>query len=327
MSAYASNQHCVEKLLVLSESHAVVATQDIFDESGFKLLAKGAEISRAMQDRLLLRRLRAPLESLLAVHDGVTVSELMQGALEEIEQSPTLARIAGGREARALLREARDLHIPPPLCLLLTCARNNDPESFRRARMVVAICAGIASEFAVPAHDAHLALVAAALHDIGEIYVHPDYLHPQRHLTPREWKHVATHPHVGQLPKVPATESLETPQALHAQLDAAGGALQAVRTGPAGHAFATLCDKGLLLLEELAKSLRATGVLDAGILDSEFLDDGLQAEIQQVVSEVTWRMRNLARNLFMRVDAWNDEASLQLIQPAIELLDRPAGVA
>ena len=46
MAAYTSNQYCVERLLDLSERHSIVATQDIVDERGFKLLAKGTSISR-----------------------------------------------------------------------------------------------------------------------------------------------------------------------------------------------------------------------------------------------------------------------------------------
>lgn len=415
MTSYSSNQHCVEKLLDLSETHAIVATEDIYDESGFKLLARGARISREMQDRLLLRKLKAPLESSLSVHDGVTVGELMQGALDLIEQYPALKHIAGGRIARGILRDGKSLHIPPPLCLLLTCVRKGDPESFRRAQIVAAICAGIAARLDATNNDAQLTLVASALHDIGEIYVNPEYLHPQRHLTPREWKHVATHPHVGQilirdLTNLPvgvgacvaqhherrdgsgypgqlasseqhrlaawvavadaaaalidrgeesgerislalrivpeefdrqtsdvligalqplghrvsadSQEGSETPQAMLGRLEAASGELRTIVAQKRGDLLHQLCDKALELLDGFAKSVRATGVLNTDELSGDDLHDAsLLAEMQVIVSEVTWRMRNLARNLFLRVDAWNDETAMTRIQRSIELLD------
>ena len=416
MTAYSSNQHCVEKLLVLSETHSIVATQDIFDESGFKLLARGATVSRALQDRLLMRKLKAPLESSLSVHDGVTMSEVMQGALDLIDQYPALQCIAGGRIARGILRDGKLLHIPPPLCLLMTCARNGDPESFRHTQIVTAICAGIAGELNASTHDAQLALVASALHDIGEIYVNPEYLHPPRHLSPREWKHVATHPHVGQilirnltsLPgavgacvaqhherqdgsgypgqltcseqhrlaawvavadaaaalidrgeesgerislalrivpeefdrqaadvliralrtnaqpmtgQVTATPA-EAPQALLKRLETASGELQTVVAQNRHNLLENFCSKLLGLLDGFAKSLRATGVLDVDRLSGDDMrDESLLAEIQQIVSEVTWRMRNLARNLYLQVDGWNDEQAMLEVRYAIELLD------
>lgn len=416
MTAYSSNQHCVEKLLVLSETHSIVATQDVFDESGLKLLARGATVSRALQDRLLMRKLKAPLESSLSVSDGVTMGELLQGALDLIEQYPALECVAGGRIARGILRDGKSLRIPPPLCLLMTCARNGDPESFRRTQVVAAICAGIAGELDASIHDAQLALVASALHDIGEIYVNPEYLHPQRHLSPSEWKHVAAHPHVGQilirnLTSLPGAvgacvaqhherqdgsgypaqltcseqhrlaawvavadaaaalidrgeasgerislalrivpeefdrqaadvliRSLrahsqqmtdqhsddpgEAPQALLKRLEAASGALQAVVAQNRRNQLTIFCCKLLDLLDGFGKSMRATGVLDADRLSGEDMhDDSLLAEMRQIVSEVTWRMRNLARNLFLHVDGWNDEQTMREVEPAIELLD------
>jgi hypothetical protein len=43
------------------------------------------------------------------------------------------------------------------------------------------------------------AAVAGTLHDIGELYVEPEYLNGKRRLRPHEWKHVIVHPRVGQM--------------------------------------------------------------------------------------------------------------------------------
>lgn len=422
MTAYSSNQHCVEKLLALSESHAVVATEDIFDEHGIKLLAKGANVSRDLQDRLLMRKLRAPLESSLSVHDGVTVAEVLQGAIDMIDGNPALASIAGSRSARELLREGRKLHIPPPLTLLMTCARSTDPEHFRHTQITAAVCAGIAGELDASMADAQILLMAAILHDLGEIYVNPEYLHPQRRLTPQEWKHVAAHPHVGQLlirnltslpasvgacvgqhherhdgsgypaqlpraeqhqlsgwmaaadaaaalihrgeaggerislalrivpeefdraaadaliralyalpqsaPGEVSSNAVERAQGLLDRVRAAVAELESIATKTRGEALKALCEKEIALLNSFAKAMRATGILDAGRLSHEDIADReLLAEMHQIVGEVAWRLRNLARNLFLRVDAWKDAEALTLVQKAVELLDAPEAVA
>lgn len=415
MAAYTSNQYCVERLLDLSERHSIVATQDIFDERGFKLLAKGTSISRSMQDRLLLRKLKAPLESSLSVHDGLTVGELLQGALDLIEQIPALECVAGGRVAREILREARSLRIPPPLLMLMTCARHADPESYRRTQIVAAICAGLAAQLNAPVSDVQTVLVASALHDLGEIYINPEFVHPQRHLSPREWKHVATHPHVGQIlirnltslphgviacvgqhherhdgsgypaqlvrqeqhalsgwiaaadssaalisradacgdrvslalrivpeefDKVVAdalirslytlkakprsqhgAASVAQAQGLVERLDTTRDALSRVGTDGGSEPLKHVCGKALELLDGFAKSLRATGILDAGTLSGEDVEDQcLLEEMHNIVSEVKWRMRNLARNIYMSVEACERDALAQL-RRVIELLD------
>jgi len=419
MTVYSSNRHCVAKLLDLSETHAIVATQDIYDEQGFKLLAKGAAVSRDMQDRLLLRKLKAPLESSLAVRDGLTVAEILQGALELIERNPALEAIAGSRGARAILRDGKDLHIPPPLMMLMTCARHSSADSFRRCQVVAALCAGIAADLEASANEAKTLLVASILHDLGEIYINPDFIKRQGHLSPPEWKHVATHPHVGQL----LIRSLTSmPQAVlacigqhHERLDGSGyparltrqeqhelagwlavadsaaalidrgesGAnrvslalrivpeefdrkaadvlirgLQSLHVTPEAKSDMACVDradcllahigtvseilrglmgkissggqldiagKALHLLDGFAKSLRATGILDAASLSGEDVSDqGLLEEMQQIVSEVTWRMRNLGRNIYLGVDASNDPATREEFDSVIEMLEMAA---
>lgn len=416
MTTYSSNPYCVEKLLHLSQRHAVVATDDIFDEQGIKLLAKGAEISSDMQDRLLLRKLKAPLEASLSVAEGVTLNDYFQQTLDLIDQLPALQCIAGSRAAREILRDGKRLHLPPPLCMLLTCMRESDPKTFRVNQIVTAVCAGISAMLGANANEAQGLQVIAALHDIGEMYINPEYLRPERQLTPKEWKHVATHPQVGQLlirdltslpalvgtcvghhherqdgsgyPGQIASPDLHRLAGWLAVADAVGalveygpgvgeriamalrivpeeferGAADAIiramqplraekvevnrqdcfsqatallqRMAAGSHALREVleqsthsnlrqvCLRALGLLDGFAKSMRATGILYAYDLAPEDSEDGrLMAEMSQIVSEVAWRIRNLARNLFLRVDAWNDTAMLASIQPVIDLLD------
>lgn len=419
MAVYSSNQHCVAKLLDLSETHSIVATQDIYDEQGFKLLAKGAAVSRDLQDRLLLRKLRAPLETSLSVRDGLTVAEIMQGALDLLEQNPALESIAGSRAAREILREGRDLHIPPPLMLLMTCARHSSDDSFRRTQVVAALCAGIAAELEASSSEARTLLLASILHDLGEIYINPDYIKRQGHLSPQEWKHVATHPHVGQLlirnltampqgvlacvgqhherhdgsgyparltrqeqhelagwlavadsaaalidrgesgasrvalalrivPEefdrkaadvlirglqslkltphpAPASDCVARAQRLLAHIDAVAEALLALAGQAKVSVLAEIVARALHLLDSFAKSLRATGILDAASLSgSDAGDQGLREEMQQIVKEVTWRVRNLGRTIYLGVDASLDQSLRESLREVIEMLEGAA---
>jgi len=198
MVSYPSNQHCVSKLVAMTDSHEVVASEDIFDEHGLKLLAKGMRIPHDLQDRLLMRKLRAPLESTLTLDNGISLAEVFQGALALIDEYPVLSRIAGSPGARRLLQEGCALPLPPPLVLLMTCARHSGPDSFRRSQMVAALCAGLATSRHVGPDDARALLMAAVLHDLGEVYINPEYLQ-DRPLLPSEWKHVAVHPRVGMM--------------------------------------------------------------------------------------------------------------------------------
>ena len=67
----AVNQHYLNKVMDLSESMDVQANEDIFDARGTKLLAKGARVSRALQEKLIVHKLTKPLEACIAVDGGV----------------------------------------------------------------------------------------------------------------------------------------------------------------------------------------------------------------------------------------------------------------
>lgn len=41
--------------------------------------------------------------------------------------------------------------------------------------------------------------LAGLLHDIGELYIDPQYLHSRNRLYPHEWRHVVVHPRIGQM--------------------------------------------------------------------------------------------------------------------------------
>lgn len=199
MSFDTPGQHCLDKIIKLAEHQSVVTTQDIYDDRGRKLWAKGVQVSPELQAKRLKRKLAAPLESSLTVEHAVSFVEMHDDCLQRLGEHPLLQKIAGSRAAREVLAEARQLHIPQPLRLLLTSAKVNDIESYQHTLNVITICAGIAAQLNAATGDIHNLLMAAALHDIGELYINPEYLHSKRRLASHEWKHIVTHPRIGQL--------------------------------------------------------------------------------------------------------------------------------
>lgn len=194
-----TNRHCLESIVRLSESRAVAAADDIYDEHGTMLWAKGKPVGRELQERLLQRKLKRPLETSLLVDGAVTVADLHEACRRAIDESPMLQRIGGTAEGRAALGELPRLSLPPAVRLLLTTVRENHGASYQHMILTLALSAGLAGALRLPGNDAQTLLLAALLHDLGEIYINPAYFNAGRRLEPSEWKHVASHPRVGQL--------------------------------------------------------------------------------------------------------------------------------
>lgn len=412
------NQHCLNSIVELAETRTVEASEDIYDERGIKLWAKGKPVSADLQEKLLRRRLAKPLEATLAVEGAVAFGDVVGACRARIDDGPLFQRLVN-REALTLIDGMKSIPLPQPLRLLLTTAHSKGSNSFRHAIATILVSAGIAARLRLSDHDAQLLLTAALLHDLGEMYINPEYLKDSYRLPPSEWKHVASHPRVGELL---ITELTTLPVAVahcvghhHERLDGSGypnqlerarhtrlgsflaiadsvaailargdaGAplraalalrivpeefnpeavavvTQALRHGddsfgtPADGGFAqaversverlrrtTACaqtvraaagagfirqtaESALNLLHNLDKSLRSTGVLEAISLGPGILDDELVAEINLVVREIDWRMRNLARNLHLRAEAQSNAAYLAELQPLIQALDDSA---
>jgi hypothetical protein len=103
-----------------------------------------------------------------------------------------------GAHRAAVLETLSLVRLDPAATLLLTTASEH-ASSFSHAVLVTLIAVSIGSHAGHSGMDQMTLALAGLLHDIGELYIKPEYLHSNRRLSPEEWKHVAVHPRVGEL--------------------------------------------------------------------------------------------------------------------------------
>lgn len=194
------NTHCLSKIMALSETTDVIASEDIYDSQGIKLWAKGGKISASLQERLVSRTLRTPLELTLEVEKGITTGEVAEDCQKLIQTNPILGRLSGSKAALAALSHLRMVRLPSALKLLLAAAYDNrGTYEYTHELHTIALCAGFAAHAQLSTLDTEMLLSAALLHDLGVLYVNPDLLHPTRELTAKEWASVAVHPKISHM--------------------------------------------------------------------------------------------------------------------------------
>ena len=181
----------------LAKTRQIVCADDIHDEHGNKLLARGYAVSPELQEKLLRRKLKQPLESSLTVAGGTTMENIVADALARIEEDAVLRAFAGSSLARGLLRDMRQFPLTGPLKLLMTSARDNRQASYAHGLAAMIVSAGMAASLGLGEPDAGNLILAAMMHDVGEMYINPEYLSSTQSLLPSAWKHVASHPCVG----------------------------------------------------------------------------------------------------------------------------------
>jgi HD domain len=181
-----------------SDHTRIVAVRDIMDVRGTKLWARHQPISRALQDRLLQRRLMSPLESCLEATDGVTGEDLHGDLLRMAGSSDPVAVIAAD-QVQVLAADVRRMPLAPAVRLLLTAVRLQHPNAYAHAVKGMVLAGSLAASRRVDDAQRKLALLGGLLHDIGELYVEPAYLAADRAFDLQAMRHVAVHPRLGQL--------------------------------------------------------------------------------------------------------------------------------
>lgn len=194
------NQHYLNKVIDLSEDMRVEASEDIFDARGNKLLAKGAQVSRALQERLIVHKLRKPLESCIFVEDGIDSSAL-RAAAERVSATPALGHILASTCAgnTSPIATVAQLRVGSALSMMLTIADRGGDAALDHAVTVSLLSIAISAKAGLSAAEQTVAGLAGLLHDIGELYIDPTYLVKGKRLLPHEWAHIVVHPHTGMM--------------------------------------------------------------------------------------------------------------------------------
>lgn len=200
-NAESVNQHYLEKVMDLAEEKDIAATEDIFNAKGMKLIAKGAKISRALQEKLILHKLKKPLEACIAVEGGVDVKAIVAEARRIAAQNEAIGCILTATSSPGI--SPFDILAGVPLGnamgLMLTITERGGPTALTHCAMVSLVSICLANKLGLGEKEQTTVAIAGLLHDIGELYIQPEYLNPKRRLLPHEWNHVVVHPRVGQM--------------------------------------------------------------------------------------------------------------------------------
>lgn len=199
---YHVNKNYLEKVMDLSEETEVLAYEDIFDTRGKMLLAKGAKVSRDLQERLILHKLSKPLEASLAVADGIDVNHVISEAKRISETSMPIAcllKVTTNSDGFSPLQMLKGARFNNAMSVLLKLTERGGSKAFSHGIMVSLVAACLASKIGLGEKDQTDAALAGLFHDIGELYIEPEYMHGNRRLLPHEWRHIVVHPRIGQM--------------------------------------------------------------------------------------------------------------------------------
>ena len=219
------NEHYVARLMSASDKSPIVTTEDIYDNRGIKLLARGKPITVSLRERLLASKLNKPLETCLQIENGLKPADIVGQVQKILEEKPTIAALAG-KHAGGALELFNRIHLTGLPYLQLSTIATDGSGAYEHAVMTALIGALLALRLGLPESVTESAIMAGLTHDLGELYVNPELMRGQRELTFEEWKHIAVHPRIGavllaEYGKFPAV-IVRAVQEHHERLDGSG---------------------------------------------------------------------------------------------------------
>jgi HD-GYP domain-containing protein (c-di-GMP phosphodiesterase class II) len=198
-SAPEVNPHYLDHVIRVSESRPVEACEDIVSRNGIKLLAKGAQINDKVRERLLMHKLQKPLEDCLQVTQGVMPESFGPIGQALFEQHSLLKTLCAHDLYPSAPTTLATLKLSIPVQSLLTVYAEYQSDRLRHTAGVAMLTLALARRLLPGEADRHRMLaLAGLLHDVGELYIDPAYMRPGTPLGPPEWRHVASHPIVGE---------------------------------------------------------------------------------------------------------------------------------
>jgi hypothetical protein len=196
-----TNPHALAVILEASETRSIIAASDIFDIRGNLLWARNQPVSADLQRRLMDRALKNPIETSLMAKDGVQPASLHAAVVALIEGEGALVTLLEPH-APALQRGALAMRLHPVVQLLLSAAQTARPAVFAHAVEAMAVAGALMAASGTAGDDEIVrAMTAGLLHDIGEMYVAPEFgeADAARALDVDTFRQLVVHPHVGQL--------------------------------------------------------------------------------------------------------------------------------
>ncbi|MBI5259763.1 MAG: HD domain-containing protein [Burkholderiales bacterium] len=160
--------------------------------------AEDLQADPALHQRLVQHLLRNPAGRVPPIEGGIAPDTLVRDLTELLEGADPLRNLF--KPCAAELRgHAAAMPLHPVVRLLLTAGRAITPGSYAHALRAMALAGALAWHAKASASFMQRAMLVGLLHDLGEIYVNPEYLRAGRQLDLREYRQLAAHPHIGSL--------------------------------------------------------------------------------------------------------------------------------
>lgn len=189
-----------QHLSEVNEENTVLATEDVFNQQGALVIAKGAPINTKTVLRIATHKLTKPLEQSVGLEYSCCQSKLSEALQQQCARNVLVGNIVRNEKlAQELNKHCGVYNRYPLLRQKLTVLSMQMPELYQNSLVCAILSVAIAKKMDVSIEDRSVIFLAALFHDIGVLHIDPEIAAKTSELTPQEWQLQQGHVVIGKL--------------------------------------------------------------------------------------------------------------------------------
>lgn len=191
----AKDEHYLRAVTELGNTHRIIASEDIYSQSGVKLVATGVLITGKLYDRLVNHVLLKPLDMSLSSEEAIDVETIWNDTANLIPGNNRLGRMVDIIDKGVPLQKVIcAIKLPVPLAFKLLVARERFSDTYFHSLSILIMNVYLASCDGMSPKELGNIAVASLFHDIGMMHIDPALFDPNHKMNRDERRHLYTHP-------------------------------------------------------------------------------------------------------------------------------------
>lgn len=190
--------HYLRAVADMAGRQRVVTHNEVYSESGIKLLDRGVRVDSRLYDRLAQHKLRESIDQNLRVENQVSITQLMQAARSLCEHDRLGQMLADALATKggvnALLASLAAVKLPHAVAFRLTLLREQQPSMYTHSLDTALIASYLGIKAGYAASDCALLATAGLLHDVGVLHMDPRWGESEYRFTGADRRHLLAHP-------------------------------------------------------------------------------------------------------------------------------------
>ena len=203
-----------EHLAEVNKTKQVIATEDIFNNSGAILVTKGAPITTAVAQQILRFKLTKPLHDTIEIENELSGDTLYQHFQQFLESQPSFQKINTAFMIDPIIRaECHFMDTCPLLRQKLTVMSIQNSTLLNQTIATTWLSVLVAHKIGCDEQGIRSTFVAALAHDIGMLHIDPNIISKTTQLSDKEWRQIQAHAVIAfeilkNIPNIPKDVSL-----------------------------------------------------------------------------------------------------------------------